>query len=52
MNKSRILYTATNYPILFIKQEQISNYAIGRKSELSSGPQSPESSLIENAVLK
>ena len=44
-----------NYPKLsnkFIKQEQISNYAISRKSELSSGLQSPELSRSENAMLK
>ena len=44
-----------NYPKLpkkFIKQEQISNYVISRRSELSSGPQSPEFSRSENAVLK
>ena len=51
MNKSRILYIyGYNYPKLsnrFIKQEQISNYAISRKSELSSGSQSPELSISE-----
>ena len=44
-----------NYPKLlnrFIKQQQISNYAVSRKSGLSSGPQSRELSLSENAMLK
>ena len=48
MNKSKILYY--NYLKLsnkFIKQEQISNYAISRRSELSSGPQSPKLSISE-----
>ena len=39
-----------NYPKLSnksIKQEQISNYAISSKSELSSAPQSPELSISE-----
>ena len=54
MNKSRILY-ATAYPKLsnkFIKLEQISNYTIIHKSELSSGPQSLELSLTKNAMCK
>ena len=36
----------------FMKQEQISNYEISCRSELSSGPQSPELSSSENAMLK
>ena len=54
MNKSRILY-ATTYPKLsnkFIKLEQISNYTIIHKSELSSGPQRPELSLTKSAMGK
>ena len=56
MNKSRIFYSCSyNYLKLlkkFIKLEQISNYALSLKSELSSCPQSPELSLSENAMLK
>ena len=54
MNKSRILY-ATAYPKLsniFIKLEQISNYTIIHKSELSSGPQSLELSLLKMLCVK
>ena len=43
-----------NYPKRsneFIKQEQISDYVISRKSELSIGPQSQELSLSENSML-
>ena len=43
-----------NYPKFqnkFIKQEQISNYVVSRKSELNRGPQSPELSLSENTML-
>ena len=55
MNKSRIFYSC-NYNYLklfkkFIKLEQISNYAICLKSELSSGPQSPDISLSENVTI-
>ena len=44
-----------NYPKLsnkFIKQEQISNYAVSHQSGLTKGPQSPELSLSENAMLE
>ena len=50
MNK----YTTT-YPKLsnkFNKLKQISNYTIIHKSELGSGPQSPELSLTKNAMCK
>ena len=49
MNKSRILYGYIYLKLSnkFVKQEQISNYAISRKSELRSGPQSPELSISE-----
>ena len=39
-----------NYPKFlnkFFKQEQISNYVMSRKSELSSGPKSSELSISE-----
>ena len=39
-------------PNKIIKQEEISNYAVSRESELSSGPQTPELSLSENTMLK
>ena len=40
-------YSYSKFLNKFIKQEQIANYAISHKSELSSGPQSPELSNTE-----